>query len=42
MISYGVERNICFRIFKSKNNKVLKFFIIYNNYNLFGEGGILF
>lgn len=41
MISYGAERNICFRIFKSKNNKALKLFIIHNNHNSSGEGGIL-
>lgn len=41
MIRYGAERNICFRIFKSKNNKALNLFVIHNNHNSSGEGGIL-
>lgn len=41
MISYGAERNICFTIFKSKNNKALNLFIIRNNHNSSGERGML-
>lgn len=41
MISYGAERNICFRIFKSKSNKTLNLIIIYNNHKSSGEREIL-
>ena len=41
MISYGAERNICFRIFESKNNKALSLFIILTNHKSSGEGEIL-
>lgn len=41
MISYRAERNICYRIFKSKRNKASNLFIIHNNHNLSAEGGSL-
>lgn len=41
MISYRAERNIRYRIFKSKRNKAPNLFIIHNNHNLSAEGGTL-
>lgn len=41
MISYRAERNICYRIFKSKHNKAPNLFIIHNNHNLSAEGSAL-
>lgn len=41
MISYRAERNICYRIFKSKHNKAPNLFIIHNNHNLSAEGRAL-
>lgn len=37
MISYGAERNICFRICKSKSKKALNLVIIHNNHKSPGE-----